>query len=85
MEPALRKTYVYLIFQNVRRLNHEKEEELNFSSRSANETNKEKTEKTNTARPAGLKTRKSFSYTIITDNPVLTLLLLFAQCKMNYW
>jgi hypothetical protein len=42
-------------------------------------------EKINTVRPAGLKTRRSFSYTTITKKILfLTVLLLFAQCKMSY-
>jgi hypothetical protein len=32
-----------------------------------------------------LKTRRSFSYTIITKILFLTVLLLFAKCKMHYW
>jgi hypothetical protein len=33
-----------------------------------------------------LKTRRSFSYTITTKKFLfLTMLLLFAQCKMHYW
>jgi hypothetical protein len=39
-----------------------------------------------TVRRAGLKPRRSFSYTTITKNLfVLTVLSLVAQCKMNYW
>jgi hypothetical protein len=43
-------------------------------------------EKIHTVRPAGLKPRRSFSYTKITKKILfLTVLLLFAQCKMHYW
>jgi hypothetical protein len=45
---------------------------------------KRERKKIHTVRPAGLKTRRSSSYTIITKNSlILTVLLLFAQCKMN--
>jgi hypothetical protein len=58
---------------------------LHENPRWANKINR-KWEKIHTVRPAGLKTRRSFSYTITTRNSLfLTVLLLFAQCKMNYW
>jgi hypothetical protein len=38
-------------------------------------------EKMLTVRPAGLKSRRSFSSTTITKNPVLTVLSLFANAK----
>jgi hypothetical protein len=38
-------------------------------------------ERKHKVRAAGLKTRRSFSYTITTKIPVLTVLLLFAQYK----
>jgi hypothetical protein len=44
----------------------------------------EREKKKYTVRQAGLKTRRSFSYTIITKNSCFWLLL-FAQCEMYYW
>jgi hypothetical protein len=47
---------------------------------------KERIEKLLTVRPAGLKTWRSFSYTITTKiSCFLTVLFLIAQCKMHYW
>jgi hypothetical protein len=64
---------------------HREYKNLNGNFRWASKMNKMR-EKVHTVRPAGLKTRRSFSYTIITKNSFfLTVLLLFAQCKMHYW
>jgi hypothetical protein len=50
------------------------------------ERERKRERKKHTVRPAGLKTRRSFSYTKITKKFLfLTVLLLFAQCKMHYW
>jgi hypothetical protein len=47
---------------------------------------KERKKYIHAVRPAGLKTRSCFSYTIITKKILfLTVLLLFAQFKMYYW
>jgi hypothetical protein len=45
----------------------------------------EREKKIHTVRPAGMKTRRSFSYTITMKKILfLTVLLLFAKCKINY-
>jgi hypothetical protein len=82
MEPALRKTYVNLIFQDVRGLSHEKEEELINRLNKMNKK-REKNTHSQTSRlenPKGLQLHHNHEKFLF-----LTVLLLFAQYKMYYW
>jgi hypothetical protein len=73
MEAKLRKTCVNIISQNVRGL-----------SQQTKWTEREK--KIHTVRPASLETRRSFSKNHNHEKFLfLTVLLLFAQCKIHYW
>jgi hypothetical protein len=69
MEPKLRKTYVNLFSQNVRGLivSGRRMSGLHYLQMSKQNEQKVR-EKMHTVRPAGLKPRRSFSYTTITKN-----------------